>query len=189
MKTKHNSRGQNTENAQEQSEFEEKLLDAIQVAEEGHLERALAHLGRLKLNTETVRNARGVCLLRMGKFEEALQLFRQMVLAPGCTWMKRDLPVIYRTNFCTALLLGGHPSGCYNCLGEINEQHHPSVSRLREAMQQWEQQLSWWPWLLWKLGVEPGVPIELEFNPGDFFDKSDEPPTSPRTESSASRAA
>jgi hypothetical protein len=189
MKNKHQSRGQKKGNTSEESEFEEKLLDAIQTAEAGHPDRALAELGRLKLNTDAVRNARGVCLLRMGKYEEAVQLFRRLVLAPGCTWMKLDLPVIYRTNFCTALLLGGHPAGCQSCLSEIAERSHPSVIRLHAALKQWERSLPWWPRLLWKLGVEPDVPIEMESLPGEFFEPSLEPPAEPRKDGSLPQAA
>lgn len=189
MKHKLQSRGQKSGNSSEESEFEAKLLDAIQTAEAGHPDRALAELARLQLNTDAVRNARGVCLIRIGRYDDAIQMFRRLVLAPGCTWMKTDLPVIYRTNFCTALLLGGHPAGGYDCLCEIAERNHPSVTRLHAAVKQWERSLSWWPRLLWKLGVDPGASIEVEFTPGEFFEPSLDPPAEPRKDGSRPRAA
>lgn len=189
MKHKLQSRGQKKDYASEESEFEAKLLDAIQTAEAGHPDRALAELARLQLNTDAVRNARGVCLLRIGRYDDAIQLFRRLVLAPGCTWMKTDLPVIYLTNFCTALLLGGHPAGSYDCLCEIAERNHPSVIRLLAALKQWERSLPWWPRMLWKLGVDPGASIEVEFTPGEFFEPSLEPPAEPRKDGSLPQAA
>jgi hypothetical protein len=84
--------------------------------------------------------------------------------------MKPGLPVIYRTNFSTALLLGGLPLGARETLAEIEEKNHASVIRLREALVRWEKGLSWWQRLNWKCGIAPDVSVTLDFVPGDFVD-------------------
>lgn len=150
---------------------DEKLLrEAMRLAESGRSDQALAVLNRSNMNTDAIRNTRGVCLLRLGRAEDALRIFRSLVLAAGNTWMKRDLPVVYRTNFCTALLLTGRAAGCWDALTEIDERDHPSVVRLRETLDRWRRGLKGWSWLVWKMGSDPSVPVTLDFVAGDFGD-------------------
>ena len=139
-------------------------------ADAGHLENALHLLAAANQNTNETRNARGVCLMRIGRISDAVRTLRSLVLAPNCTWMKPDLPVIYGANFVTALLLAGQPGGGRDLLREIAQQEHPSVIRLWEALKDWERGLTWWQWLNWKTGLVPDVPIELKFVPGEFAD-------------------
>ncbi|QDU78453.1 hypothetical protein Pla110_01570 [Polystyrenella longa] len=119
-----------------------------------------------------IRNARGVCLMRMERHREALSLFRALVIPLSCTWMRPELPVIYRANLVTALMLAKLPQGAQNALQEIKEQDHPSVIRLRDAMHHWASQLSWGRWLHWKSGLDMTDEIPLHFPAGNFFDPS-----------------
>jgi hypothetical protein len=91
------------------------------------------------------------------------------VLAPGCTWM-RPGPIIYKTNYATALLLAQHPAGCSEILEEIGCDEDPAVRALRSALRRWESQLSWWQKLNWRIGrVEPrNRPVTIDFSPGEF---------------------
>lgn len=116
-----------------------------------------------------VLNARGVCLLRVGRVEDAVALFRSLVLNPGCTWMRRDRPMHFKTNFATALLMAGHPSGCLEILAEAGVES-PEAARLRAAIKSWEATLPFWPWVNWKTSrIEPPHrPAALGFPPGDF---------------------
>lgn len=143
---------------------------AVRLAEAGEYEKALHALAKGGSGSPEVTNARGVCLMRLQRASDAVQVLRPLVLEPGSTWMKRDLPVIYRTNFATALLLGGHKLGGRDALIEIGERAHPSRVRLADALRLWERELSWWQRLLWKLGVEPDLPVTIDFLPGDFVD-------------------
>ncbi len=99
-----------------------------------------------------------------------MRVFRELLLNPGSTWMRPDLPTVYKANYATALLMAGHPSGCLEILGEINNGAHPSVERLREAIRRWEAGLSFWQRLNWRIGkIEPtGRPVQLAFAPGEF---------------------
>ncbi|MCA9111355.1 MAG: hypothetical protein KDA52_15485 [Planctomycetaceae bacterium] len=160
----------------EQTQSEILIDKAVRLVDTGQLEQAIKVLASSNLNTHAIRNARGVCLMRLGRVADAVQLYRSLVLMQGCTWMNPELPVIYRTNFATSLLLSGRKTGGLEALLEIREPDHPSVVRLREAFQKWEQNLTWGQWLLWKFGVDPKSPVTLAFAPGDFA----EPPPEPR---------
>jgi hypothetical protein len=165
---------------------------AMRYAQAGNIERAL-HLLDAGGREAHFRNARGVCLMRLGKFDDAIRVLRELALAPGCTWMRPELPVAYKTNFATALLLGGHAAGCLEILAEINDEQHPSVKRLRAAIRRWQASLSWWQWLNWKISrIEPsGRPATIDFPPGEFgvegevttpiTEQPGEPPTPLRT--------
>lgn len=158
------------------SRSESVVKKVASLADAGQLEQAIHQLASSNLLTGDIRNARGVCLMRMGRVDDAVQLYRSLVLMSGCTWMMPNLPVIYRTNFATALLMSGRRIGCLDCLLEITERDHPSVVRLRKALRDWEHGFDWRQWLCWKIGVEPRVPVALSFPPGDFFEPDSSPP-------------
>ncbi|MBI1314785.1 tetratricopeptide repeat protein [bacterium] len=153
------------------------LVLADAAAQAGDIQRALTIL-KAAAATDAITNARGVCLMRQGRFDAALNLYRSLVVNQGCTWMREETPVIYRTNYCTALLLAGHPDGCVELLDSISAQTHPSVVRLRHSLNAWRSGLSLWQRLQWKLGLLPAVPVHLGFPPGDMLD----PISAPRTD-------
>ena len=80
------------------------------------------------------------------------------------------MPAVYKTNFATALLLGGHPAGCQEMLSEVGDESHPSVQRLRGAIARWEAGLSFWQKLNWRFGsIEPkNCRVPIDFEPGEF---------------------
>ena len=121
-----------------------------------------------------VRNAKGVCLLRLGRFEEAVAVYRELVVNPGTTSMRPGVPTVYKTNFATALLLAGNVSGCQQTLDEMAEEQHPTVQRLRTAIQRWQKSLSLWQKINWRVGgIEPGNrPATIDFTPGELVSES-----------------
>lgn len=157
----------------------QQTIERIQkLADGGNLDAATALLRDVRRDKH-LQDALGVCLLRRGHAAEAVRLYRDLVLAPGCTWMKPDLPTAFKLNYATALLLDGRPSGCLAMLSEINQSDHPTVIRLRTAIEAWERTLDWWPWLNWKLGrIDPyDKPVRIDFPPGEFTSRT-EPLTS-----------
>ncbi len=119
-------------------------------------------------------HARAVCLIRLGHYLKAIEILRGLVLSPGCTWMRPDVPLLYKTNFATALLMGGHPAGCRSILGEIMAPSDPSVMRLQATLNRWEGTLSFWERINWRwFSIEPAnrpVPVDSAGDqPGDFF--------------------
>lgn len=144
----------------------------------GETDRAMSVLKDSGSN-DAITSARGVCLMRSGRAGSALELYRQLVVKEGCTWLRPDTPVIHRTNYCTALLLSGHPDGAVELINSIEEQSHPSVIRLQQAITAWQSKFTLWQRLQWKMGLVPNVPFQLGFPPGDILD----PVTTPRAES------
>lgn len=154
---------------QQQPAVAPNMQRAIQQIAAGKYQRALELLTPAQRDDRT-RNTRGVCLIRLGRIEDAIRLFRELVLQGGCTWTRPDLPTVYKTNFATALLLGGHSDGCMDILRDLKDENHPSVLRLQAAVKQWTKTLSWWQRLNWWLGkIAPSNrPVTLDFPPGDF---------------------
>lgn len=112
-------------------------------------------------------NARGVCLLRMGEVERALDLFRGLALAPSGFGLRHEAPTVFKTNYATAQLLSGNLTGCIVTLGQAQDDAHPSVQRLRAAIRRWRQGLSFWDKVRPLFGGSL-PPVELDFPPGDL---------------------
>lgn len=141
-----------------------------ELADSGNLADALAILNKISGSHPAITNARAVCCMRCGNYGQTLRILRSLVLQPGCMWMKKDLPTVYKTNFSTALLLSQRPVGACNTLAEIGDSGHPSVDRLWRALRTWESHLPWMQWLNWKLSIDPSLPVTIDFAPGDFVE-------------------
>lgn len=115
-----------------------------------------------------ILNLRGVCLLRIGSVQTALQVYRSYVLQTGGAWTRTDVPVSHVLNFATALLLSGHPAGCLEVLGSLAQQDHPMCDQLQHAIRTWGQSLPLWQRLNWRFGkIEPDDPkVPIDFVPG-----------------------
>ena len=139
----------------------EKLLQA------GQPKKALDVLARSKVHPPWSTNAIAVCLLRLGQADRAVELFRNLVLS-GNLFLRPDVPTAWKVNFATALLMSGNLSGCVQLLGDIREEDHPGVQRLRAALRSWHSRLSVWEKIQWLLGGQPASPVELDFPPGEL---------------------
>ena len=133
----------------------------------GQPRRALDLLARGKVQSPWATNATGVCLLRLGQADRAVELFRPLVLA-GSLFVRPDVPTAWKVNFATALLLTDNLSGCVEVLADIQEEDHPGVQRLRAALREWRGRLSLWERVRWFLGEQPDRRVELDFPPGEL---------------------
>ena len=125
-------------------------------------------LRRSGISNSTLSNAYGVCLMRCGELDKALDVYHNLCLSTSVC-VKRDVPAEHMANYATALLLKRNVSGCRAVLQQIRESSNPAVVRLRSAIYQWEQSLSWAQRIRLKLlGRMPSRPIELPFPPGDL---------------------
>ncbi|WP_417729981.1 tetratricopeptide repeat protein [Rosistilla oblonga] len=117
-----------------------------------------------------IRNALGVCLMRAGRPEEAVAVFRQFVLQADGVSERKELSNAYKRNFATALLMKGSPSGAVSVLTETHELDHPMAVRISGAIRSWAKSLSWWRRFDWKInGIEPAnCHVPLDFEPGEF---------------------
>lgn len=114
-------------------------------------------------------NARAVCLMRIGKTEEAVKTLRSVALEGGGVFLRAQAPLACKINFATALALSGNPGGAINVLSEIKQEDDPRVQALREAIRRWEKGLSLWEWIQWKGGVSINLPVPLDFPPGTLI--------------------
>src|SRR5579884_2461658 len=137
----------------------EKLLQA------GQPKKALDMLARSKDQSPWSTNAVAVCLLRLGQAEQAVELFRNLVLS-GSLFLRPDVPTAWKVNFAIALLMTDNLPGCIQVLRDIHEENHPSVQRLRQAVREWEKELSLWEKIQWHLGGQPARRVRLDCPPG-----------------------
>ncbi len=144
------------------------LRDQIEkLLQEGQPKKVLDVLARSKVHSPWSTNALAVCLLRLGQAEQAVELFRNLVLS-GSLFLRSDLPTTWKVNFATTLLMADNLVGCNRLLGEIQDEGHPSVQRLRSALTRWHNDLSLWQKIHWFLGGQPARRVELGFLPGDL---------------------
>lgn len=140
--------------------------------------RKLLNAGRVKNALEVVnakssadpmlKNARGVCLLRLQQADAAVRVFRELCLDSSGVILRSDVPVFVKTNFATALLMSGTVSGCVDVLSEIGDERDERVQQLRGAIRAWVSGLPFWRRVLWRLGVEPKKRVTLAFDPGEL---------------------
>lgn len=143
-------------------------LDSIhQLLTEGHAQEALSLVNRHNEKSDPWQNARGVCLLRLGQFEQAIKVFQRIVFPGESPCVPQDMPALYRANFATAMLLADRADGAIAIIEHLEDDGHPYVRAVRQAAQRWKQGLS----LMQKLGLwvgwYPKRHIVLDFPPGD----------------------
>lgn len=119
-----------------------------------------------------LKNAKGVCLLRLGQYAAAVSLFREIVFKAGCVWVRPDAPTCCKVNFATSLLLTGNMEGGIDVLREAVDESFPAVQRLRMCLRRWKSHFPLWKKIVWALGLGPAnqAPFTLDFQPGIFED-------------------
>ncbi|QEF98970.1 hypothetical protein Mal15_30280 [Stieleria maiorica] len=127
---------------------------------------ALRTLPRSPLNLSCL----GVLAMRIGHAEEAIRVFRGMVLTPGTTICRSDAGDTLLINYATALLLGNLPSGALDVLGNLQNRDALPAVQIRSAIKRWASGLSFWRRWDWKLNhIEPpNCSVPIDFAPGIF---------------------
>lgn len=148
--------------ASKPSEVAELLLKTEALLQAGEPQKALDLIERAKTKSPWLTNAMGVCQLRLGNAECAVDLFRRLTLGPGGLIMRVDAPTVFKTNYAAALLASGNVSGCLSALGEIGEEHS-AIGDLQGAIQRWKKSMPLWKRIGWYLGGDPDRPVVLDF--------------------------
>jgi hypothetical protein len=121
------------------------------LTDKGEYARALDVLSKYTTNPETL-NSRGVCLLRMHKFAEAIGPFRMAALNMGSMQVHEHIASHIKINFAIALFFGGFPAGGLDTLSEFkHSENDPGVSMLRKQAELWEQSMSPWRRFYWRV--------------------------------------
>lgn len=113
-------------------------------------------------------NARAVCLLRLGRPEEAARLLVRLVLPGDTVLVPEGTPTVQQVNYATAQLMLGHVVAGRALLGQIEDEHHPAVARVRAGLRKWTRALPLGRRFLLRIGIEPGQPVTFDFPPGDL---------------------
>ncbi|MBE7508518.1 MAG: hypothetical protein HS101_19860 [Planctomycetia bacterium] len=126
---------------------------------------AIELITRFGAKNEEIRNAYGVCLMRIGEYDKALEVYRGLCISQGVC-LKPDAPIMHLINYATVLLLLQNVAGCIDILRQIPASSHPGAMRVQSAVDQWRKSLHWWQRLGWLGGIEPNVAIDLDYPPG-----------------------
>ncbi len=144
------------------------LVKAQSLLDQGQTAEALEMLSFCGRNTHGIENAKGVCLLRLGRYDAALKILRELVFPRGAFSIPDDTPTVFRTNYITAMLLSGSVMTAGELLKDVPDRSHSAVQRLKTAIRQWRRSLPWWRQLLLWVGAYPDKPVRLDYPPGDL---------------------
>jgi hypothetical protein len=114
-----------------------------------------------------LRNARGVCLMRLGRASQAVETLRNLVFHTSGFGIRPDADPAFQANYATALLLDGNAEGFWGILGGIEDRKHPAVARLDDAVRRWKAGMTFWERVASALGVG-GPTFALDLPPGDL---------------------
>jgi len=129
---------------------------------------ALEVVNRVKIKSPWLSNAAGVCQLRLGNPQAAVDIYRRLLLSSVGATLRHDAPTVFKVNYATALLADGDMQGCLLVLGDVKRDPHPAVQKLRSALDRSRQKLSLWDKLLWYTGLRLSYPVDLDFPLGDL---------------------
>jgi hypothetical protein len=142
-----------------------RLMDRIkELLDSGRPQEAFMLLSRD--SSEWARNARAVCYLRLGDAQAAVDALRGLVVT-GHLNLRREAPLVFKTNFATALFLSGNISGGESVLSDLRDETDDGVQKLRAAVAMWKSSMTFWEKLRWWLGGEPARPLTLDYPPGN----------------------
>ena len=137
-----------------------------QMLDQGQAENALEVLNASGQNSLAIQNAKAVCLLRLGRLEGAVKIFRDLVFPSGAFSIPDDTPTLFRVNYVTALLLSDNLVVGLQLLREIPDKNHPAVVQLKAGVRQWKRSLPLWRRILLPIGLYPEKSFCLDFAPG-----------------------
>jgi hypothetical protein len=135
--------------------LEPRLRRAQQLMFQGEYERALAALPEVHRDLE-IRNVAAVCMIRLGRFKDAIDLLRTVTVNSNINRMRDDVPAHIRINFAIALFYGGQPAGGLEALYEVAQDDDPAVIGLRDHARRWVSEMSFLRRLDWRFnGIAP----------------------------------
>jgi hypothetical protein len=133
----------------------------------GQPAQALAAVEGSGLRSPWTDNARGVCLLRLGRPAAAVEVLRNLVFDRSGFAVRADAHPAHQANYATALLLDGNTDGFFGILSGIRDRTHPAVARLDDAVRRWKAGMTWGQWVRSFVG-SPARPLTLDFPPGEI---------------------
>ena len=139
----------------------------MELLNNGRTQDALKYVEHLGQKTPVIENARGVCLMRLGKIEEAISVLREVAFQ-GYICIPSDTPVSYQINFATAMLLANHKEGAFSILNKLDETVYPETALLKGSIRRWFKSLNFIGKCCYHIGLYPNKPVTIDFPPGSF---------------------
>ena len=113
-----------------------------------------------------MQNARGVCLLRLGRLDEAVSVL-QDVTCQGLAGMSHHAPALFQVNFAVAMLRANREKGGALLISDrLNGNEHPEAAKLKGAVRQWKKSIGLLGRLRCRLGAYPAKPVPLDERAG-----------------------
>lgn len=103
---------------------------------------AMDVIRKAKTHSPWVVNAHGVCYLRQGNAEKAVEVFRGLVIGAGGLQLRADAPTTFKANLAAALPTACNVPGCQTILSEIRNDGHSAVQNVRREVARWREGLS-----------------------------------------------
>ena len=117
-------------------------------------------------DSPAMENARGVCLLRLGRLDEAISVLRDVAFQ-GLPVIPSDAPVLFQVNFAVAMLRANYDKGEALVISDrLNGNEHPEAAKLKAAVRQWKKSLGPLGRLRCRLGLYPAKPVPLDERAG-----------------------
>ncbi len=138
-----------------------------ELLEQGRPQDALKFIDHLGRKDREMENARGVCLMRLGKVEEAVSVLRDVAFG-GFVCMPADSPALYQVNFATAMLLANQKDAAIPVLDKLKARKCPEAAKVGEAVQRWYKSLNVFRRCCCRMGFYPRRPVTLDFQPGEI---------------------
>lgn len=144
--------------------------------EAGDLQGVLDELRGPAARDPWLANARAVALMRAGYVREAVETCMRLALEPDSIALRPQLPIVFATNYATALLLDQNVEGALVVLRQVADDAHPTVQRLREHVRLWRAGLSLLDRVRFKMYGIVGRPLAAPDPVGELVDPRPEPP-------------
>jgi sugar phosphate isomerase/epimerase len=137
-----------------------------ELLDQGRPDQALDFVTRLGNGTPEMANARGVCLLRLGRLDEAIEVLEDITYQ-GLPGIPHDVPPLFRVNFAAAMLRANrNKEAVLTILDRLNGNEHPEAAKLKAAVRQWKKSIGPLGRFRCRLGLCPAQPVPLDEHAG-----------------------
>lgn len=130
--------------------LDSRLKQVKTLVDQGDFQRAFDSVPNQSSDVEVI-NCRAVCLLRLGKFAQAIPPLRSIALNTSTFHLRTEVPEHIKINYAIALFFGGEAAGGLDALTDIKREDDPQVKMIRGRAKAWVTSMSWLRRLDWFL--------------------------------------
>lgn len=133
---------------------------------QGLAHQALQYIEHSGQKTQIMENAKAVCLLRLGKIDQAINLLKDIVFQ-GKICVPPETPLLYQINFATAMLVVNNKDFAMLLLAKPDIQSHPQAIKLIDAVNKWRKSLTLLEKFCYHIGIYSRKPVKIDFPAGE----------------------